>query len=261
MDQILKRQMQHAGIDVNELVKSLILAARLEFWAFYAYCAVVLKPLDLGTGLWNLLEGTRIDHQTHFNDLLQQIRGLDGMLPDDIREFVRTTDQPYPALHSKSEAIALLSALEQSLIAAYTAICDRTAGKDLRTYEFSLGILRNERDHLLRLEEWARFMVESERQQSLINDYSRLAEQMFRLEQRLTDEVSEVRKSQEDLYELLLPMSEGIDTSDLKVHRYLAMSLYLPKADPVWTEAIPKELVIFARKLAARNAIETDRDV
>lgn len=152
MAKVAREMVERAGVNVDELVQSLIKNASAELTTFYYYTILRVNLIGLeGEGLKEIAETARIEDRNHFEALVPRIYELGGKIPDDLKEFHDISACPPAHLPSDPKDIkAMLTVLveaERCAIRGYTQICNMTAGKDHRTYDLSLSILHEEVQH------------------------------------------------------------------------------------------------------------------
>jgi len=78
------------GANVDEIVKTLIYNASVEFTAYYYFSNLRGHCVGLeGEGMKGIIEDARMEDLSHFESCIQRIYELGGSLPDDAMEFVR----------------------------------------------------------------------------------------------------------------------------------------------------------------------------
>lgn len=154
------------GVNADELVEKLIDAAAAEFTTYYYY--TVLRMYLAGNEDYKAVcEDARIEDRSHFELIAPRIYELGGTLPYDITQFAHRSGCPdaylpgtddmrrngHPARdntvpEATPEAILeVLLEAERCAIRSWSAICDLTFGKDLRTYDMAMRILNEEIEH------------------------------------------------------------------------------------------------------------------
>ena len=95
-----------------------------------------------GEGIKEIAEVARIEDRNHFEALVPRIYELGGKLPASMVDFHDISACPPAALPADPTDIkAMLTVLveaERCAVRGYTHICNKTAGKDHRTYELAL---------------------------------------------------------------------------------------------------------------------------
>jgi ferritin-like protein len=152
MGKVARQVVEQAGVNVDQLVQSLVRAASAEFTTFYYYTILRVNAIGHeGEGLKEIIEDARIEDRNHFEALVPRIYELGGEIPRDVKEFSGMAACPDAYLPQNprdiTELLNVLVGAERCAIRVYTDICAMTSGKDPRTYDLSLAILHEEVEH------------------------------------------------------------------------------------------------------------------
>ncbi len=152
MAKVTRKMVEHAGVDVDELVDLLVRNAAAELTTFYYYTILRVNLIGLdGEGLKEIAETARIEDRNHFEALVPRIYELGGELPKDMKDFHDISGCPPAYLPDDAEDVeAIMEVLveaERCAVRQYTKICNMTAGKDHRTYDLAQAILHEEIQH------------------------------------------------------------------------------------------------------------------
>lgn len=140
------------GLDVDEVLKTLIYNASVEFTAYYYFTNLRAHCTGLeGESVKGVVEDARLEDLSHFESSIQRIYELGGILPNDAMEFVRMSgceflQLPTPATNLQ-EILKKCLAAEQGAIVNWNKMCNLTIGKDPSTYEIAKDILKEEIEH------------------------------------------------------------------------------------------------------------------
>ena len=139
------------SIDVDELVKTLIYNASVEFVAYYyftnlrAFCT----GMD-GEGIKGVIEDARLEDLSHFESCIDRIYQLGGEFPRDIADFCKQAGADFLQSDKKTTLKQILERClkaEQGAIVNWNKVCQMTHGKDPMTYELASHILAEEIEH------------------------------------------------------------------------------------------------------------------
>ena len=149
MARVAREMVEKAGVDVDKLVDMLVKNAAAELTTYYYYTILRVNLIGLeGEGLKAITEDARIEDRNHFEALVPRIYELGGTLPRNMNDFHDISACPPAYLPDDPTDIqAMLKVLvnaERCAVKGYSEVCNITAGKDHRTYEFSLAILNEE---------------------------------------------------------------------------------------------------------------------
>jgi len=151
MENVSRKLVEQAGLDVDELVRLLIANAAAELTTFYYYTILRINLIGMeGEGLKHIAEDARIEDRNHFEALVPRIYELGGKLPDDMKAFHDLSACPPAHLPENPDTKSILQVLlkaEQCAVVGYTKLCNLTAGKDPRTHDLCLAILHEEIEH------------------------------------------------------------------------------------------------------------------
>jgi ferritin-like protein len=152
MAKVAQQLVEHAGVNLEQLVGLLVKNAAAELTTFYYYTILRVNLIGLeGEGLKEIAETARIEDRNHFEALVPRIYELGGQLPTNMKDFHDVSACPPAKLPNDPKDIkAMLTVLveaERCAERGYTNICNITNGKDHRTYDLSLAILHEEIEH------------------------------------------------------------------------------------------------------------------
>ena len=139
------------GLDVDELIKELVINASVEFVAYYYFTNLRSFCTGLeGEGIKGVIEDARLEDLSHFESCIDRIFQLDGEFPKDIVDFCQQAGAEFlqsdrsTTLH---EILEKCLKAEQGAIINWNKICKMTHGKDPMTYEIAADILAEEIEH------------------------------------------------------------------------------------------------------------------
>jgi ferritin-like protein len=140
------------GLDVDEVLKTLIYNASVEFTAYYYFTNLRAHCTGLeGESVKGVVEDARLEDLSHFESSIQRIYELGGILPNDAMEFVRMSGCEFLQLPTPTtnlqEILKKCLAAEQGAIVNWNKMCNLTIGKDPSTYEIAKDILKEEIEH------------------------------------------------------------------------------------------------------------------
>jgi ferritin-like protein len=142
-----REMVEKAGVDVDLLIDKLKKAAAAEITTYYYYTILRMHCTGLqGETVKEIAEDARLEDRLHFETLVPRIYELGGELYRDLRQL--HDDAACSAAYlpeNPDDTNAILKVLldaERCAVRVYTEICNMTHGKDFRTYDLSLAILR-----------------------------------------------------------------------------------------------------------------------
>lgn len=140
------------GLDVDELIKQLVINAAVEFTAYYYFTNLRAHCTGLeGEGVKGVVEDARLEDLSHFESSLSRIYELGGTLPIDAQEFIRISGCEFLQLPTDKtnlkEIMEKCLKAEQGAIVNWNKVCNMTHGKDPATYDVAKDILREEIEH------------------------------------------------------------------------------------------------------------------
>ncbi len=140
------------GVNVDELVKQLIINASVEFAAYYYFTNLRMHCTGVeGEGVKGVVEDARLEDLSHFESILSRIYELGGSLPNDAQEFIRMSGCEFlqlpPNKTDLTEIMKKCLKAEQGAIVNWNKVCNMTYGKDPATYDVAKDILREEIEH------------------------------------------------------------------------------------------------------------------
>ncbi len=140
------------GINVNELVKQLVINASVEFAAYYYFTNLRMHCTGLeGESVKGVVEDARLEDLSHFESILSRIYELGGSLPNDAQEFIKMSGCEFlqlpPNKTDLREIMLKCLKAEQGAIVNWNKVCNMTYGKDPATYDVAKDILREEIEH------------------------------------------------------------------------------------------------------------------
>lgn len=140
------------GVNVDELIKQLVINASVEFAAYYYFTNLRMHCTGVeGEGVKGVVEDARLEDLSHFESILSRIYELGGSLPNDAQEFIRMSGCEFlqlpPNKTDLKEIMKKCLKAEQGAIVNWNKICNMTYGKDPATYDVAKDILREEIEH------------------------------------------------------------------------------------------------------------------
>jgi len=140
------------GVNVDELIKQLVINASVEFAAYYYFTNLRMHCTGMeGEGVKGVVEDARLEDLSHFESILSRIYELGGSLPNDAQEFIRMSGCEFlqlpPNKTDLKEIMKKCLKAEQGAIVNWNKICNMTYGKDPATYDVAKDILREEIEH------------------------------------------------------------------------------------------------------------------
>ncbi len=140
------------GVNVDELIKQLVINASVEFAAYYYFTNLRMHCVGIeGEGVKGVVEDARLEDLSHFESILSRIYELGGSLPNDAQEFIKMSGCEFlqlpPNKTDLKEIMKKCLKAEQGAIVNWNKICNMTYGKDPATYDVAKDILREEIEH------------------------------------------------------------------------------------------------------------------
>lgn len=140
------------GINVDELVKQLVINSSVEFTAYYYFTLLRAHCTGKeGEGIKGVIEDARLEDLSHFESCIERIYQLGGSLPKDPIDYIKMSgceflQLPEPPTDLNSILEKCLKA-EQGAIVNWDLVCKMTHGKDPTTFEIAQHILAEEIEH------------------------------------------------------------------------------------------------------------------
>ncbi|WP_336363976.1 DNA protection during starvation protein [Halalkalicoccus salilacus] len=137
------------GGDPEEIREKLIDAIGAEFTTYYYYTNL-RTHLAGNEDYKEITEDARLEDRAHFELVMPRVYELDGMIPNDIRDFADRASCPdadLPEDPSPENILEVLLEAERCAIRTWSEVCDMTRGCDPRTYDMAQRILQEEIDH------------------------------------------------------------------------------------------------------------------
>lgn len=137
------------GGDPEAIREKLIDAIAAEFTTYYYYTNL-RTHLAGNEDYKEITEDARLEDRAHFELVMPRVYELDGMIPNDIREFADRASCPDADLPEDPQPENILEVLleaERCAIRTWSEVCDMTRGCDPRTYDMAQRILQEEMDH------------------------------------------------------------------------------------------------------------------
>ncbi|MEX0855660.1 MAG: DNA protection during starvation protein [Nitrosopumilaceae archaeon] len=146
--EILKKN----GVDVEELIKQLIINSSVEFTAYYYFTLLRANCTGMeGEGIKGVIEDARLEDLSHFESCIERIYQLGGQLPKDAIDYIKMSGCEFLQLPDNPTNLkAILEKClkaEQGAIINWDKVCKMTHGKDPMTYEIAQHILAEEIEH------------------------------------------------------------------------------------------------------------------
>jgi len=140
------------GLNVDEVVKQLVINAAVEFTAYYYFTNLRAHCTGMeGESIKGVIEDARLEDLSHFESSISRIYELGGSLPIDAQEFIRISGCEFLHLPKDKtnvkEIMEKCLKAEQGAIVNWNKICNMTHGKDPATYDIAKDILREEIEH------------------------------------------------------------------------------------------------------------------
>jgi len=140
------------GIDVDELVKQLVINSSVEFTAYYYFTLLRANCTGMeGEGIKGVIEDARLEDLSHFESCIERIYQLGGQLPKDATDYIKMSGCEFLQLpENPTDLKAILEKClkaEQGALLNWDKVCKMTHGKDPMTYELAQHILAEEIEH------------------------------------------------------------------------------------------------------------------
>ncbi|MGD8431259.1 MAG: ferritin-like domain-containing protein [Nitrosopumilaceae archaeon] len=139
------------GLDVDELIKELVINASVEFVAYYYFTNLRSFCTGMeGEGIKGVIEDARLEDLSHFESCIDRIFQLGGEFPKDIVDFCQKAGAEFLQSNRSTTLTEILEKClkaEQGAIINWNKICKMTHGKDPMTYEIAADILAEEIEH------------------------------------------------------------------------------------------------------------------
>ncbi len=139
------------GLDVDELIKELVINASVEFDAYYYFTNLRSFCTGMeGEGIKGVIEDARLEDLSHFESCIDRIFQLGGEFPKDIVDFCNKAGAEFLQSDKNTSLKEILEKClkaEQGAIINWNKICQMTHGKDPMTYEIAADILAEEIEH------------------------------------------------------------------------------------------------------------------
>ncbi len=140
------------GIDVDELVKQLVINSSVEFTAYYYFTLLRANCTGMeGEGIKGVIEDARLEDLSHFESCIERIYQLGGQLPKDAIDYIKMSGCEFLQLSDNTTDLKTILEkclkAEQGAIINWDKVCKMTHGKDPMTYEIAQHILAEEIEH------------------------------------------------------------------------------------------------------------------
>ena len=138
------------GVDVDQLIKTLVANAAAEFASTYYYYTILRMNLAGHEDYKEICEDARLEDRAHWELIVPRIYELGGSLPNDLKAFHDGAGCVAAKLPDPPTVVNILTLLlesERCAIRSWSAVCDMTFGKDPRTYDLAARILNEEIEH------------------------------------------------------------------------------------------------------------------
>jgi ferritin-like protein len=140
------------GIDVDELVKQLVINSSVEFTAYYYFTLLRANCTGMeGEGIKGVIEDARLEDLSHFESCIERIYQLGGQLPKDATDYIKMSGCEFLQLSDNTTDLKTILEkclkAEQGAIINWDKVCKMTHGKDPMTYEIAQHILAEEIEH------------------------------------------------------------------------------------------------------------------
>lgn len=141
------------GLDVDELVRQLVVNSSVEFTAYYYFTLLRANCTGLeGEGIKGIIEDARLEDLSHFESCIERIYQLGGQLPRDATDYIRMSGCEFLRLPPGNptdlkEILERCLKAEQGAIVNWNKVCRMTEGKDPATYDIAKDILAEEIEH------------------------------------------------------------------------------------------------------------------
>ena len=145
--------LEQNGLDVDELVRQLVVNSSVEFTAYYYFTLLRANCTGLdGEGIKGIIEDARLEDLSHFESCIERIYQLGGELPRDATDYIRMSGCDFLQLppEDPTDLKAILERClkaEQGAIVNWNKVCQMTHGKDPATYDIAKDILAEEIEH------------------------------------------------------------------------------------------------------------------
>lgn len=145
--------LEQNGLDVDELVRQLVVNSSVEFTAYYYFTLLRANCTGLdGEGIKGVIEDARLEDLSHFESCIERIYQLGGSLPRDATNYIRMSGCEFLQLQADgpTDLKAILERClkaEQGAIVNWNKVCQMTHGKDPATYDIAKDILAEEIEH------------------------------------------------------------------------------------------------------------------
>jgi ferritin-like protein len=140
------------GINVDELIKQLVINSSVEFTAYYYFTLLRANCTGIeGEGIKGIIEDARLEDLSHFESCIERIYQLGGSLPKDATDYIKMSGCEFLQLpDNPTDTKAILEKClkaEQGAIVNWDKVCKMTHGKDSTTFEIAKDILAEEIEH------------------------------------------------------------------------------------------------------------------
>ena len=140
------------GVDVDELIKQLVINSSVEFTAYYYFTVLRTHCTGMdGEAAKGVVEDARLEDLSHFESCIERIHQLGGTLPKDPIDYIKMSGCEFLQLpDNPTDLKAILEKClkaEQGAIVNWDKVCKMTHGKDPMTYEIAQDILAEEIEH------------------------------------------------------------------------------------------------------------------
>ncbi len=140
------------GVDVDELIKQLVINSSVEFTAYYYFTLLRANCTGIeGEGIKGVIEDARLEDLSHFESCIERIYQLGGSLPKDPIDYIKMSGCEFLQLPDNPTDIkAILEKClkaEQGAIVNWDKVCKMTHGKDSTTFGIAKDILAEEIEH------------------------------------------------------------------------------------------------------------------
>ncbi len=140
------------GLDVDELIKQLVINSSVEFTAYYYFTLLRANCTGMeGEGVKGVIEDARMEDLSHFESCIERIYQLGGTLPKDPIDYIKMSGCEFLQLsENPTDLKAILEKClkaEQGATVNWDKVCKMTHGKDTVTYDIAKDILAEEIEH------------------------------------------------------------------------------------------------------------------
>ncbi len=140
------------GLDVEELIKQLVINSSVEFTAYYYFTLLRVNCTGMeGEGIKGVIEDARMEDLSHFESCIERIYQLGGGLPKDPIDYIKMSGCEFLQLpENPTDLKAILEKClkaEQGATVNWNKVCMMTHGKDPVTYDIAKDILAEEIEH------------------------------------------------------------------------------------------------------------------